>query len=228
MWYDSTQFWVPTCCSQSDYFPPNMGIHHKDIAAEKVSKDDNNNKSTINCTIDRMKMVVYLPSHAVMWLSTLSTPAAFATNLASLMSLRWHLCCIALLTFHHASWLLPVASALLLASLLHVSLLADFCVHPPLLPPPAIVTSRTLCHRTPHCKCIVSSTSLLSSTLLSFWCAGWLLPNRLSLLLVCLPLLRPLQYPCCTGLLIAALASLPSLPPTATAKCLLPLKIASP
>jgi hypothetical protein len=35
----------------------------------------------------------------------------------------------------------------LLASLLHVSLLADCCVHPPLLPPPVAINKKT--HSTP-------------------------------------------------------------------------------
>ncbi len=44
-------------------------------------------------------------------------------------------CCIGLL--------LPVASLLSLASSLRVPLLADCCVHPPLLPPPAAITKKT-------------------------------------------------------------------------------------
>jgi hypothetical protein len=46
------------------------------------------------------------------------------------------------LSFCRAGSLLPVALPLLLASLLHVSLLADCCVHPPLLPPPAAITKK--------------------------------------------------------------------------------------
>jgi hypothetical protein len=38
---------------------------------------------------------------------------------------------------------LPVALPLLLASLLRVPLLADCCVHPPLLPPPATISKKT-------------------------------------------------------------------------------------
>jgi hypothetical protein len=103
------------------------------------------------------------------------------------------------------------------------SFLADCCVHPPLLPPPAAVTKKSLRHCTPHHKCIMSSTPLLLSTLLSFRCAGWLLYNTLPLLLqASLPLLCPCQRPCCTGIItVVALASLPSLPPT------LPLSIAA-
>jgi hypothetical protein len=37
---------------------------------------------------------------------------------------------------------LPVASPLSLASLLHIPLLAECCIHPPLLPPPAAVTKK--------------------------------------------------------------------------------------
>jgi hypothetical protein len=110
----------------------------------------------------------------------------------------------------------------LLASLLHIPLLADCCVHPPLLPPPAAITKKSLCHRTPRCKRIMSSTPLLLSALLSFCCAGWLLHNTLPLLLASLPLLCPCQRPCCTGIIaVVALASLPLLPLT------LPLSIAA-
>ncbi len=97
----------------------------------------------------------------------------------------------------------------------HDPLLAHCCVHPPLLPPPAIVTKKSLRHCMPHCERIMSSIPLLLSALLSFHCAGWLLPNTLPLLLASLPLLCPCQRPCCTGIIaIVALASLPSLPPT--------------
>jgi hypothetical protein len=99
---------------------------------------------------------------------------------------------------------------------------ADCCVHPPLLPPPAAITKKSLCHRTPHCERVMSSTPLLLSALLSFRCAGWLLHNTLPLLLASLPLLCPCQRPCRTGIIaVVALASLPLLPPT------LPLSIAA-
>jgi hypothetical protein len=57
--------------------------------------------------------------------------AAVAVTIATtttLLSLRWHLCCADLLSCCHASWLLPVALPLLLASLTHIPLLADCCV----------------------------------------------------------------------------------------------------
>ncbi len=126
-----------------------------------------------------------------------------------------HHCCAALLSFCPTGLSLPVVLSLSLASLLRVPLLADCCVHPPLLPPPAAITKKSLRHRTPHRECIMSSTPLLLSALLSFRCAGWLLHNTLPLLLASLPLLCPCQCPCCTGIItVVALASLPSLPPT--------------
>ncbi len=128
IWYDGTQFQVPPCCSQPGYFPLNMGLHHNNIAVEKVSTDNNNDKSTINCTGDRTKMVVCLLLHAIVQLSTLLTPAAFATNLALLLSLCWRLCCMALLSFCCVGWLLPVVLPLLLASLPCIPLLADSAV----------------------------------------------------------------------------------------------------
>ncbi len=70
-----------------------------------------------------------------------------------------------LLSFHPAGLLLPVVSPLLLASLLHVPLLADCCVHPPLLPPPAAVTKKSLCCRSPvvNASCPPSHSSCLPS-----------------------------------------------------------------
>jgi hypothetical protein len=121
-------------------------------------------------------------------------------------------------------WLvLPVVLPLLLASLLHIPPLADCCVHPPLLPSPATVTKKSLCHCMPRCKRVMSSTPLLLFALLSFRCAGWLLHNTWPLSLqASLPLLCPYQRPCRTGIItVVALASLPSLPPT------LPLSIAA-
>jgi hypothetical protein len=117
---------------------------------------------------------------------------------------------------------LPVVLPLLLPSSLPLPLLADCCVHPPLLPPPATITKKILHHRTPHCKRVMSSTPLLLSAILFFRCAGWLLHNTLTLLLVSLLLLCLCQCPHCTGIIaIVALASLPSPPPT------LPLSIAT-
>ena len=56
---------------------------------------------------------------------------------------------------------------------------------------------------------VASSDLLLLSALLSFCCAGWLLPVALPLLLASLPSLRLRQPPCCTGVVtIIALASL--------------------
>ncbi len=107
IWYDGTWFWVPPCCSQLGCFPPNMGLHQKDIAVEKVSRDDNCDKSKINCTGDRTKTVVCLSLHTIVQLSTLSMPAAFAANLASLLSLHWSSYCTALLSCCCAGWLLP-------------------------------------------------------------------------------------------------------------------------
>ncbi len=130
-------------------------------------------------------------------------------------SLLHHHCCAALLSFCPTGLLLPVVLPLSLASLLRVPLLADCCVHPPLLSPPAAITKKSLCHHTPRRECVMSSTPLLLSALSSFCCAGWLLHNILPLLLASLPLLCPCQCPCCTGIIVViALASLPLLPPT--------------
>jgi hypothetical protein len=126
-----------------------------------------------------------------------------------------HHCCAALLSFRPAGLSLPVVSPLLLASLLRIPLLADCCVHPPLLPPPATIPKKSLCHRMPRCKHVMSSIPLLLSALLSFCCAGWLLHNMLPLLLASLPLLCPCQRSHCTGIIaVVALASLPLLPLT--------------
>jgi hypothetical protein len=96
-----------------------------------------------------------------------------------------------------------------------IPLLADCCVHPPLLPPSTAVTKKSLCHHMPSCKRIMSSTPLLLSALLSLCCVGCLLPNTLLLLLASLPLLCPCQSHRCTGIIaVVALASLPLLPPT--------------
>ena len=89
-------------------------------------------------------------------------------------------CCAALLSFRLVGLSLPVVSPLLLASSLHVPLLADCCVHPPLLPPPAAVTKKSFHHHIPRRKCVMSSTPLLLSALLSFHCASWLLHNMLT------------------------------------------------
>jgi hypothetical protein len=65
-----------------------MGLQHKDIEEGKVSRDDDDNKSTINCPGDRTKTVVCLLLYAIVQLSTLLMLAAFATNLALLLSLH--------------------------------------------------------------------------------------------------------------------------------------------
>ncbi len=70
-------------------------------------------------------------------------------------------------------------------------------------PPPLVVSSAA------QLPCVASSTPLLLSTLSSFCCICWLLSVVLPLLLVSLPLLRPHQPPCCTGIVaIVALASM--------------------
>ncbi len=161
---------------------------------------------------DRTKKVVCLLSYAFLRQSTLLTLVTFAANPALLLSLRRRSCCTALLSFCRASWLLPVALPCLLASLPCIPILHDCCVHSPLLTPPAAITSKTFCHCTPCRKRVVSSTPLLWSILLSFGCAGWLMPNTLPLLLASLPLLHQHQRPCCTGVTNVALASFLSLP----------------
>jgi hypothetical protein len=116
-------------------------------------------------------------------------------HLATHTSPLHHDCCAALLSFRRAGLSLPVASPLSLASLPHVPLLADCCVHPPLLPPPTAVTKKSLRQCMPRCECVMSSTPLLMSALSSFRCSSWLLPNTLPLMLTSLPLLCPCQPP---------------------------------
>jgi hypothetical protein len=125
--------------------------------------------------------------------------------------------CIIIVVLPSCSFVVPACHCLLRClccwHLCHASLFSMIDVFtPPFLPPPATITGKSLCHRTSHRECVMSSTPLLLSALLSFCCAGWLLPNTLPLLLASLPLLCPCQHPRCTGIIaVVALASLPLL-----------------
>jgi hypothetical protein len=122
---------VPTCCIKPDCFPPNTGLHNKDIAVEKVLEMTitTNQQKTARDIGQRWwcDCCCMLPCNCLRSCCRL----LFATNLALLLSLRWRLrCATSFLQFCCAGWLVPVVLPLLLVSLPCVPFLDDCCVHP--------------------------------------------------------------------------------------------------